>query len=204
MDTDYLYSQYVDKKYAEFSSRLTKNHDLPYRGVRIPVLRKIGKELDDFPYELTWHEDVLLKGFWIASRKIPFSEKKELINKHLDVLKTWDEVDTFASSIKPRKNEADEVLTYFLSLMKDRRTMPRRLGIVTLMALRKLFPDHRKEILDAIVAADNDEYYVSMAVAWALSFFYIDDKATEDWIKRVSPATEKRTRQKIRESRRCD
>ena len=171
MDTDYLYSQYVDEKYAEFSSRLTKNHDLPYRGVRIPVLRKIGKEL---------------------------------INKHLDVLKTWDEVDTFASSIKPRKNEADEVLTYFLSLMKDKRTMPRRLGIVTLMALRKLFPDHRKEILDAIVAADNDEYYVSMAVAWALSFFYIDDKATEDWIKRVSPATEKRTRQKIRESRRCD
>ena len=172
--------------------------------MRIPVLRKIGKELDDFPYELTWHEDVLLKGFWIASRKIPFSEKKELINKHLDVLKTWDEVDTFASSIKPRKNEADEVLTYFLSLMKDRRAMPRRLGIVTLMALRKLFPDHRKEILDAIVAADNDEYYVSMAVAWALSFFYIDDKSTEDWIKRVSPATEKRTRQKIRESRRCD
>ena len=120
------------------------------------------------------------------------------------MLKTWDEVDTFASSIKPRKNEADEVLTYFLSLMKDRRTMPRRLGIVTLMTLRKLFPDHRKEILDAIVAADNDEYYVSMAVAWALSFFYIDDKSTEDWIKRVSPATEKRTRQKIRESRRCD
>ena len=203
MVTDELYSPYVDEKYSAFSSRLTKNHDLPYKGVRIPILRKIAKELESFPYELKWHEDVLLKGFYIASRKVPFSEKKALIAEHLPDLATWDEVDTLASSIKPAKADLNEAYDFFFSLLSEERTMPRRLGIVALMSLRKLYPEKREEILDATATADSSEYYISMAVAWSLSFFYIDDKSTEIWINRVSSETQKRTWQKIRDSRRA-
>ncbi len=203
MDTESLYAPYADEKYAAFSSRLTKNHDLPYKGVRIPVLRKLAKELESFPYEIRYHEDVLLRGFWIASRKIPFAEKKELIESHLENLSTWDEVDTLSSSIKPGKTDLSDVYDYFYTLISDNRVMPRRLGIVTLMSLRKLYPEKREEILEATVMADSSEYYISMAVAWSLSFFYIDDRSTESWIERVSPETAKRTWQKIRDSRRC-
>lgn len=56
----------------------------------------------------------------------------------------------------------------------------------------------RKVLLDAITAADSDDYYISMAVAWALSFFYIDDKSTEEYFDKVSEATRKRTKQKIK------
>lgn len=203
MDTDSLYAPYIDEEYAAFSSRLTKNHDLPYRGVRVPVLRKLAKELETFPYTITCHEDVLLKGFWIASRKIPFREKRELITEHLSLLQTWDEVDTLASSIKPRKAELAETYDCFFSLLSEERTMPRRLGIVTLMSLRKLYPEKREELLEAITAADNDEYYISMAVAWALSFFYVDNPDdTRPWLEKVSEATAGRAWQKIRDSRR--
>ena len=146
---------------------------------------------------------MLLKGFWIASRKIPFTEKKELIESHLENLSTWDEVDTLSSSIKPSKADLSDVYDYFYTLIGDYRVMPRRLGIVTLMSLRKLYPEKREEILEATVMADSSEYYISMAVAWSLSFFYIDDRSTESWIERVSPETAKRTWQKIRDSRRC-
>ena len=203
MVTDKLYDEYADEKYSEFTSKLTKNHDLPYRGVRIPVLRKIAKELDSFPYEIKWHEDVLLRGFYITSRKVPFSEMKAMITSHLEYLQTWDEVDTLAASIKPKKAELDEVYAFFFSLLEDERTMPRRLGIVALMSLRKLYPDKRTELLDAIAAADSEEYYISMAVAWALSSFYIDDRTTEAWFDKISPETRKRAEQKIRDSRRC-
>lgn len=202
MDTDALYAGYIDADYAAFSAKLSKNHDFPYIGIRIPILRKIGKELDDFPYAFKYHEDVLLKGFWIASRKLPFCKKKALLLDHLEALQTWDEVDTLASSIKPRKSDLEDVYEFFFSLLKDTRTMPRRLGIVTLMSLRKSYPERREELMKAISASDNRDYYVSMAVAWALSFFYIDGKDAEHWIYLTSPETQKRTWQKIRDSRR--
>ena len=202
MDTDSLYAPYIDEEYAAFSSRLTKNHDLPYRGVRVPVLRKLAKELETFPYTITCHEDVLLKGFWITSRKIPFREKREIIAEHLSLLQTWDEVDTLASSIKPRKAELAETYDCFFSLLSEERTMPRRLGIVTLMSLRKLYPEKREELLEAITAADNDEYYISMAVAWALTSFIMDDRDNEAWLEKLSDATRQKTKQKIRDSER--
>ena len=202
MDTETLYRQYEERDYALFSAKLTKNHDLPYRGIRIPTLRKLAKGLDEFPFEIKYHEDVLLRGFWIASRKIPFKDKIALLESQFPLLSTWDEVDTLASSLKPKKNELDDFYNFFFPLLEDSRPMVRRLGIVTLMSTRKFFDDKREEMLDAIVKADSDEYYVSMAVAWALSFFYIDHSDTEKWITSVSPTTRKRTEQKIRDSRR--
>ena len=203
MDTESLYQPYAEDGYRLFSERLTKIHDLPYKGVRIPRLRALARALDDFPYELRYHEDVLLRGFWIASRKLPFSEKIPLIRDHLEYLSTWDEVDTLAASIKLKRTEIDEAYAFFISLLDDERTMPRRLGIVSLMTHRSLFAEKRCKVLNAIAASDSDEYYISMAVAWALSFFYIDDRSTEAWFDRLSEATLRRTWQKIRDSRRC-
>ena len=185
MDTEALYAPYADERYKEFSSKLTRIHDLPYAGVRIPVLRKLAKEIEDISFPVRSHEDVLLRGFWIASRPIPFIGKEDLLKSHFKYLMTWDEADTLVASIKLRKG-----------------TMVRRLGIVSLMTHRKRFQDRKEEMLRLITEADSSEYYISMAVAWALSFFFIDDPSTEAWLDKVSPATAQRARQKIRDSRR--
>ena len=203
MDTEALYSPYADDKYRVFAEKCTKVIDRPFIGVRLPVLRKLATEIRDIDFTVVYHEDVLLRGFWIASRKLPFSEKILLIRDHLEYLSTWDEVDTLAASIKLKRTEIDEAYAFFISLLDDERTMPRRLGIVSLMTHRSLFAEKRCKVLDAIAASDSDEYYISMAVAWALSFFYIDDRSTEAWFDRLSEATLRRTWQKIRDSRRC-
>ena len=202
MDTEALYAPYADERYGEFSSRLTRIHDLPYAGVRIPVLRKLAKEIDDISFPVRFHEDVLLRGFWIASRPIPFIGKEDLLRSHFQYLMTWDEADTLAASIKLRKGDDEEAYAFFTSLLSDTRTMVRRFGIVSLMTHRKCFQDRKDEMLGMITEADSSEYYISMAVAWALSFFFIDDPGTEAWLDKVSPATAQRARQKIRDSRR--
>ena len=202
MDTEALYAPYADERYKEFSSKLTRIHDLPYAGVRIPVLRKLAKEIEDISFPVRFHEDVILRGFWIASRPLPFTAKEDLLRSHFQYLMTWDEADTLAASLKLKKSEAEEAYAFFVSVLSDARQMVRRLGIVSLMTHRKRFQDRKEEMLRLITEADSSEYYISMAVAWALSFFFIDDPSTEAWLDKVSPATAQRARQKIRDSRR--
>ena len=202
MDTEALYAPYADERYKEFSSKLTRIHDLPYAGVRIPVLRKLAKEIEDISFPVRFHEDVLLRGFWIGNKKLPFKSLIPLINEHLKYLETWDETDAFASALKIRKNDSDTAYEYFMSLLGRERIMERRLGIVSLMKNRKLFADKKSEILEAITASDSDEYYISMAVAWALTSFIMDDRDNEAWLEKLSDATRQKTKQKIRDSER--
>ena len=200
MDTETLYRPYIDRKYSEFSQRLTKHRDRPYLGVRIPVLRRLAGEIESADFPVVYHEDVLLRGFWIARQRIPFSEKRKLLEDHLQYLETWDEVDCFASEIKPKPDEKDTAYSYFMNLIRSSNTMTRRFGIIFMMKQRKSYSDKTEEILEAITAADNDEYYVSMAVAWALTTFYMDDNSIDKWFNRISQETLKRTQQKIRDS----
>ena len=143
---------------------------------------------------------MLLRGFWIGRQKLPFNEKLKLIDDHIQYLETWDEVDCFASEIKPKPTEKDAAYSYFMNLIRSSNTMTRRLGIIFMMKQRKAYPDKTEEIIEAITDADNDEYYVSMAVAWALTTFYMNDNSIDEWFNRISQETLKRTQQKIRDS----
>ena len=203
MDTDALYAPYRNEKTKAFNEKITKDEVYPQAGVRIPVLRSLAKTISN-PDEITirYHEDVILKGLAIAAMKAPLKEKLSKLGSMLDALSAWDHADVIASSLKPRKAEREEALAYFLELLEDKRTFPRRLGIVYLMSHRKDY-GNKEELLEAITEADNQEYYISMAVAWALSFFYIDDNDTAlPYFERVSEETRKRAWQKVRDSRR--
>ena len=203
MDTEKLYGPYIDDGYRTFSERLTRIHDRPYLGVRLPVLKRLAAGLDSIDFPVAYHEDVLLRGFWIARQKLPFAERRKLLEDHLQYLMTWDEADTLAAALRIGKGEKDEAYAFFSSLLSDERVMPRRLGIVTLMSKRAFYPEKRSGILEAICRADSSEYYISMAVAWALSSFYIDSRDAEDFFPLVSEETRKRALQKIRDSRRA-
>lgn len=202
LDTEALYSPYADDKYRVFAEKCTKVIDRPFIGVRLPVLRKLATEIRDIDFTVVYHEDVLLRGFWIGNKKLPFKSLIPLINEHLKYLETWDETDAFASALKIRKNDSDTAYEYFMSLLGRERIMERRLGIVSLMKNRKLFADKKSKILEAITASDSDEYYISMAVAWALTSFIMDDRDNEAWLEKLSDATRQKTKQKIRDSER--
>ena len=201
MDTKDLYAPYASEHTRVFNERISKDPVYPFAGVRIPVLRRLAKEAAPDEIMIRYHEDVILKGLAIISSRIPFPDKLKAIDDLIPYMTAWDHTDVIASSLKPGKKDREEAERYFLSLLKDKRTFARRLGIVFLMSRRKDY--ERERLLEAICAADSDEYYVSMAVAWALSFFYIDDReSAEPWFVKVSEATRRRAWQKVRDSRR--
>ena len=203
MDTKKLYDKYCVKNIKAFSQKLIPNLDLPIYGMQVPLLRKIAKELDDADFEIKYHEDVLLRGFIIAKRKTELDEKLKLIETHLPLLSTWDETDTFASSLKFRKKEIDKAYEYFYSLLSDERTFVRRIAVVWIMGNRKKVSAPLKEQLDGISKVRNDDYYIAMAVAWALSSYYITDRElTKPYIDKADDVIRKMTMQKIRDSRR--
>ncbi len=204
MDTEHLYMQAGGKNIKEFSAKLIPNCDYPIYGVRIPELRKIAKTLDDTDFEIKYHEDVLLRGFIIASRKIGVREKLELLSGHLDYLATWDETDTLASSLKFGKKEIDIAYEYFAGLLEDSRLYARRLAVVWIMSNRAKVSADLEEQLDLLVKVRTDDgYYIEMALAWALSFYYISDrKICTPYMEMVSENVKKMAMQKIRDSRR--
>ena len=102
-----------------------------------------------------------------------------------------------------KKKNKDVYTPFFSSLLIDERTFPKRLGIVWLMSNRKELD--RDETLEMIINADDEnEYYISIAVAWAFSFFYADDPSIKPYLDKLSPKTRKLAERKIRESRRCE
>lgn len=204
MDTKKLYDKYCVKNIKAFSQKLIPNLDYPVYGIQVPLLREMAEEIEDLDFKIRYHEDVLLRGFIIAKRKTPVEEKLALITTHLPLLSTWDETDTFASSLKFRKKEIDKAYEYFYSLLSDERIFVRRIAVVWIMGNRKKVSAPLKEQLDGISKVRNDDYYIAMAVAWALSSYYITDRElTKPYIDKADDVIKKMTMQKIRDSRRC-
>lgn len=201
MVTDSLFAPYADEKYKDFTSRLSTSDTLPRLGIRVPILRKLAKEIDWREYEIKWHEDVILIGLAIGSSDLSPKDKIQELKKLLPYLSAWDQTDIINTVFKIKKKNKDVYLQFFTSLLEDERTFPKRLGIVWLMSNRKELD--RDETLEKIINADDeDAYYISLAVAWAFSFFYIDDPEIKILLDRLSPKTRKLAERKIRESRR--
>ena len=203
MVTDSLYAPYVDEKYRDFTSRLSTSDTLPRLVIRVPILRKLAKEIDWKEYEIKWHEDVMLIGLAIGGSKLSPEEKVEELKGLLPYLSAWDQTDIIITVFKNKKKNKDVYTPFFSSLLIDERTFPKRLGIVWLMSNRKELD--RDETLEMIINADDEnEYYISIAVAWAFSFFYADDPSIKPYLDKLSPKTRKLAERKIRESRRCE
>lgn len=203
METTKLYDNISDDKIKAFNEKLIPNLDYPAYGVRIPELRKIAKNTKDMDFEIKYHEDVLLRGFIIAARKCPIEEKLELLNTQLNLLKTWDETDTLSASLKFGKKEIERAYAYFHSLLADERVYAHRLAVVWIMSNRNKISSPIESQLEAIVKVKNDDYYIAMAIAWAISCYYITDPdKTVPYIEKVDGEVKKMAMQKIRDSRR--
>lgn len=200
MVTDSLYKNYISQEYKDFSRKLSPSDTLERAGVSIPSLRKIAKEISPDDIEIKYHEDVILKGLAIGNKKAPFEEKIDSLNNLLPFLSSWDHTDTIQSAFKPSGKDKEAMLEYFKSLLNRKEVFARRLGIVWLMSNRKAYDSSM--VLDLIIASDSEnEYYIMMAVAWALSCFYFDNHSNATRLNDVSATTQKKAIAKIKESR---
>lgn len=168
--------------------KLFENRDLPYKqfhsklvptidsdkiiGVRIPQLRKMGKQLEDNNFSWDYYEEVMLHGFYIGYAKLSYEERILLLDEFVPKIDNWAVCDCVCSTLKfVNKNKAD-FLQYLGKYTKSDKEYEIRFALVMLMNYY-IDDEYSDMAIDYFSGVKSDFYYVNMAAAWALSVAFI-------------------------------
>ena len=167
-------NEYIDTDFKEFTSRLIPC-TRPILGVRVPILRKIAKEIvkGDWKAYLNdatedTYEEVAIKGFVIGYVKEELEILKPFIEEHIEKIDDWSLCDGFCSNLKIVEKYRNEFWTMFMYYASKEEAFKQRIVAVMLMNyyLTNEYIDRSLKVLDNL---KNEKYYCKMAVAWAIA-----------------------------------
>lgn len=168
----------ADPEYQKFHAKLCpgmKNN----LGVRTPQLRTLAKELakGDFREYLKQakddsYEEILLQGMVIGYAKMDLDERFSRISSFVPKIDNWATCDLFCNSLSFAKKFPDAVWDFVSTFLTAEQTYHVRFGVVMLLDyfITESYVDAVFSLLDSI---SHPDYYVKMAVAWAVSICYI-------------------------------
>ncbi len=198
-----------DGKYKKFHEGLIPGKAMSY-GVRVPAMRAIAKRLvkEDPAGFLAVsvpgsYEETMIRGLVIASMPLAMEERLPLVQDFLPLMDNWAVCDVFCGTFKLKKPEDREAMWQFLlPLFSSAEEFTARFAVVMFLS-HYVTEDKVGEGLALLEAMGQPDYYVRMAVAWAVSVCYVKFPApTLDLLRRqVLPKfTQNKSIQKIRES----
>ena len=188
----------TDEKYKDFTSALLPG-SRPILGVRIPILRKIAKDIAKSDWQTflkeapeDTYEEVNVKGFVIGYAKADLETLLTYIAEHIEKINDWSLCDGFCSNLKIVAKHQEQFLEFLLPYAKADDEFKQRVVAVMLMDyyLDDVHIDQTLTILDGL---KNEKYYCKMAVAWAIAtawakqrdktYFYMQDgnNTLDDW-----------------------
>lgn len=182
-------------------------------GTKVPELRRIAKNITSsdwrsFLDEVTDNtlEELMLQGFVIATAKMSVEERFALISRFVVKIDNWMVCDTFCNTLKPPKNLENEYFSFIQPYLHDDRAYHIRFGVVMLLShfAKDEYTDAAFKVFNDI---KSDDYYVKMAVAWAISVFFVKyPEKTMSFLKActIDDFTYNKALQKITESFRVD
>lgn len=165
-------SALADSKYKAFNSKIICS-SLPSMGVRTPDLKSVAKEYaaDAQAFyacaPLTTFDEVLLYGFVIGSAKQSHEETLKRLDFLIPKMSSWAHVDQTVSAVKALGKEKVDTLKHFMPLQSGSE-YERRFLVILLMNYY-LVEDNLDDVFQILAKVQNEQYYVNMAVAWALS-----------------------------------
>ena len=167
--------------YKRFMSSLLPNiHPDTIIGVRLPALRKIAKRIARGDYlayldtcKRDYYEEKMIEGFVIGMADMTFDERCGCIARFVSCIDNWGICDSFCACLKfARENKKqvwEQIAPYFVS------HHPYKVRFAVVMAIfyfaSEEYIDDFFERIDHITA---DDYYVKMAIAWAISVYYAE------------------------------
>lgn len=205
--------QLAEEDYRKFQQKLLPDCcDL--LGVRLPKLRKIAKRIarEDYDRFLTqepedYFEEKMLKGMVIGYLN-PDKEDLYTVIKAVDSfipkIDNWSVCDSFCSGLKYARDYPELFWGYILQKLGADEAYTLRFCIVMLLFyfIDRAHIDQTLVLLDSV---NHEDYYVKMAVAWALSMCYVafPDKTMKYFLgeNALDTFTYNKTLQKIIESR---
>ena len=169
-----ILEEQVDEKFKEFTSVLIPG-SRPILGVRVPVLRKIAKEIAKSDWQTylkeateDTYEEVAIKGFVIGDAKEELTVLLPYIEEYIEKINDWSLCDGFCSNLKIVGKHKEDFLRFLLLYGKIDDEYKQRVVAVMLMDyyLTDEYIDMSLEVLDSL---KNEKYYCKMAVAWAIA-----------------------------------
>lgn len=206
--------QIAEDEYRKFNERIIPCNQ-PILGIRMPVLRKLAKEIakGDWKSYLkvakdASHEEIMLQGMVIASvsSQIEFSEVLRYLTYYVPKLSNWALVDAFCGDMKIVAHHQEEAYFFIVHYLKSTEEYSVRFAIVMLMNYY-LDPEHIKAVFGLFDSVHHEGYYVKMALAWAISIAFIKmQEATLQYLNHnhLDNWTVQKALQKIIESNRVD
>lgn len=197
-----------DKTYGDFQSKIVPN--IPRDkiiGVRMPLLKKIAKEmlrngeyktfLQDLPHQ--YYEENTIHTIIISNLK-DLDEVIQEIDQFLPYLDNWATSDALCPKVFAKDpNRVFEKVKEWIGTGKEYYM---RFGVVTL--LNFYLKDNFNSGINKLVASINsDKYYVNMAIAWYFSYaliFRYDQTISLFEKKKLSPWIQNKAIQKAIDS----
>ena len=167
----------ADEKYRDFHSSLVPNTDKKeFLGVRMPVLRKIGKDISKGNpksfLEISSkniYEIKMLRGIVTGLIKPKdFKEFTLLCDNFTEEINNWALCDSFCSGLKQTKKYKDEFFKYLEKYLNSNNEWKIRFALV-IMLNYYLDDEYIDTVLTRCDAVENKAYYVSMAQAWLVA-----------------------------------
>ena len=201
----------ADPAYKAFNESLLPGVETAY-GIRLPQMRQVAKTLlrqDPVGFlehfQPNCYEETQLRGLVIGGMKLPWEEKCPLVEDFLPRIDNWAVCDTFCGSLKPRSPQDVPLMWEFLKPLyaSDEEYKARFAAVMQLSH----FVDavHLEEGLGLLGQVRHPGYYAKMAVAWALSVWFVKfPQETESLLaqRAFDPWIQNKAIQKVRESRR--
>lgn len=169
----------AEKDYKKFSQSLIPNID-NVLGVRLPVLRKIAKEIytkenwQEFieQSEFDYMEEVMLQAMVIGLVKDEPENILKLVKDFVPKIDNWSVCDCFCAGLKFADKNQEHVWEFVQPYFMSDKEYEIRFAFVMLL---EYFIDenHINDCLKCIDEFKDTRYYAQMACAWALSICYI-------------------------------
>ena len=191
-----------DLAYREFNSKLIPNIDKDkIIGVRIPVIRKIAKEIvnnyyiDEFLIELPhkYHEENLLHGIILSMKYKDIDILLDKLDEFLRYVDNWAITDMICPKIF--RKYPDKVYKKICEWINSDYEYVIRFGVVSLLQFY-LDDNFRLDELELVRNIKSDYFYVNMAIAWFYSFalikrydetiIYFENRYLDKWIHNKS------------------
>lgn len=202
----------ANKNYKEFSQNIMPDTD-NILGVKIPILRKIAKEIyKNYDWKLflkqntTYWEELMLQSMVIGNIKDEPQNILKYVKSFIPKLNGWGVCDNFCSNLKFTKNNKTPVWKFIQPYFKSQKEYEKRFAFVMLLTYF-LEDEYIDRCLEHIDNFKDSRYYAKMGTAWALSICYIKYPAkTLEYLKKskLDNWTFNKSIQKICESLRID
>ncbi len=198
-----------DVNYQAFQKRIIPN-DETIIGVRTHELRKLAKQLlKQYGIEALsllredTYEERLMMGMIIANAKLSFDQRLPYIKQQVKRINNWALCDLFCGELKQVKEHRVEMLEHLQPYFSSKEEYDVRFGIVMLLSYY-CDSEYCDFAFSTFASINNDAYYVKMAIAWAISMYYIRCKEqTLVYLRdnQLDDFTHRKAIQKIIESR---